>query len=117
MTVCVSILYICLSAAPTEVTNLDLIVLDSNTLHVTWDPPLQPNGVVSYTLNITYTDLATNMFYFVASTNHEVNDIAKNITFRDGLEPYAEYIATVVAMTTGGISPAVVVSVLTEQGG
>ena len=111
-------MYICSSTAPTEVLNLAIMANSStSTLQVTWDTPQRSNGMVSYTLNLTYTDLATNEFFFINSTVHSENDRSQTITFSSGLEPYAEYNVTVVAMTTGGESNPVTDSVITEEGG
>ena len=43
---------------PSEPQNL-MVMLSNSILTISWDPPSSPNGVVSYEVNITISDLAT----------------------------------------------------------
>lgn len=90
----------------------------TNSLQVTWDPPLMYNGPsLSYTLNVSYTNNATGNYVLVASASHIENDRAPYFAFifDNGLEPSTLYTAFVIAMNSGGQSAPATVSLLTSD--
>lgn len=96
--------------------NLIISIVNSSTLEITWDLPLRPNGALTYTITLSYTDLSTfntEMFFQRSETERRVLYTSS----MGDLEPYAMYEATVFAFTSVGESPAQTTSVVTDDGG
>ena len=91
-------------------------MVSATTLMVTWDSPLMPNGNLTYTTTLSYTDLATG-----SSTNNVLTMVTpegdRTVTYTGMIEPYAIYQATVIATTSAGDSTPATDSLLTPQGG
>ena len=102
--------------APSEVMNLSINIINSSTLEVTWAPPLRPNGALTYSVTLSYTDLATSSMEMVFQRNETDRRVIYTSAVSD-LEPYVMYGATVFAFTSVGNSPARMESIVTEDGG
>ena len=105
-----------LPAEPSVPTNV-AISLTNSRLTVSWDPPLDPNGIVTYELNITLVDMATlnSTPLFGPVLRDDSSRLFEMILAME--EPFARYEASVVAMTTGGRSQVVNVNTATGEGG
>ena len=78
--------------------------------------PLSPNGVVTYQINITVTDLVTNSTSLLEGPI-ERNDTSRSVEQPLTVEPHTQYTVAIVARTEGGVSDVVMESVTTDQGG
>ena len=107
-----------LSPVPSAVTNLTIAISGPNSLTISWDSPIDPNGILTYRISLSYTDLATSFQMNVRVTeNPEDNRMVLYNSDSQRLEPYARYDVTVTASTTAGSSDPVIASVTTSQGG
>ena len=93
--------------------NLVATRLDFSVINITWDEPQTPNGIVSYEVNVTGVDLATqlNVLSETAVTNETQYSVETTV------EVYAQYVVMVTAMTGGGQGPTVVTNFTTPEGG
>ena len=100
---------------PSTPQNLTVNLLNS-TLTVTWDPPSSPNGVVSYEVNITISDLATGV---VGSLGESImrNDSNRLVELNLSMEPFVRYSVSVLAGTIAGQSEVVSTNITTAEGG
>ena len=106
-----------LFAVPSEVQNLT-ITQNNETLLILWLDSSMPNGVVTYVISVTCFDLATNNLTFAeVYTVPFGGDLRIYIPFPGGLEPYAEYTATIIASTRAGNSSEMTDMLTTPQGG
>ncbi|XP_064396510.1 phosphatidylinositol phosphatase PTPRQ-like isoform X2 [Halichondria panicea] len=105
-------------AIPSPVTNLMLVMTNSSSLTVTWDPPSMPNGDLTYTATLSYTDLATGTIKTVLTMQTTENDrsVMYNSEPMTFLEPYARYDVVVIASTSVGNSTVTMDSITTPQG-
>ena len=89
----------------------------NTSLQITWDAPMDPNGVVTYELNITVSDLATENSSVLAGLILR-NDSNRFVDIPlEFVEPYANYSVSIFAMTNGGFSDVVRNNTITAQGG
>lgn len=104
---------------PSPVINLMLVMTNSSSLTVTWDPPSMPNGDLTYTATLSYTDLATGTSETVLMMQTTENDrsVMYNSEPMTFLEPYARYDVVVIASTSVGNSTVTMDSITTPQGG
>ncbi len=105
------------STVPSPVTNLMLMMTNSSSLTATWDAPLMPNGNLTYTITLSYTDLATDIIETVLTQQTTEDDRSVTYNSMTSLEPYARYDVVVIASTSVGNSTAAMESVFTSQGG
>ena len=87
----------------------------SNITHITitWDPPIQPNGIVNYTVLLQETDL-------LLSTTEDIilEEVAVlYLTITRMTKPYREYTATVTAQTSAGMGDDAVGVLRIPEGG
>ena len=92
------------------------VMLQNSDLIITWDPPASPNGVVSYEINITSTDLATGAVETLGESIVR-DDSSRRVVFPVSMEPYVRYDVSVLAATVAGESEAVTASHTTPEGG
>ncbi len=111
------ILYISPSTVPSPVVNLMLMMTNLSSLTATWDAPLMPNGNLTYTTTLSYTDLATDIIETVLTQQTTEDDRSVTYNSMTSLEPYARYDVVVIASTSVGDSDAATASVVTAQGG
>ena len=100
---------------PSVPQNLTVMLMNSD-LIITWDPPSSPNGVVSYEVNITRTDLATGV---VDGPGESIirNDSSRLVELSLCEDPFVRYDVSVSASTIAGESEAVSANITTDQGG
>ncbi|XP_053408878.1 usherin-like [Mercenaria mercenaria] len=91
-----------MSSRPAGVTPPKVQIKGPEVMTVTWDPPLQPNGVIEfYTVRLPMPQV-------------EIRNISvRSVTFED-LLPYTEYTVTVTACTSGGCTQSYPLSVRTH---
>lgn len=93
------------------------VTLVNSSLSISWDAPLSPNGIVTYEINVTLTDLDTSAQSLLVGPLLR-NDLSRLVELPLGTEePYATYEAAVVALTSGGRSEVASDSVTTGEGG
>lgn len=92
-----------------------IVMLENFELSATWEPPESPNGVVSYEVTITRTDLATNVMEDL-SVGLSRNDSYRRVMLTVSDEPFVRYNVSVRAATVTGQSDTVVESLDTPQG-
>ncbi|XP_050991467.1 phosphatidylinositol phosphatase PTPRQ [Labeo rohita] len=81
---------------PSSVQNVSYQNMTSTSIHVTWDPPLNPNGKITH-----YTVYAENLL-----TNQQLRQMTNTTTaVLTGLEKYSSYKVRVAASTAVGESP------------
>ena len=90
-------LFCSFSSEPSVVRRLNT-TYNSSHLVVSWESPEMPNGNVSYNINITGQDLATNREFL--NVSHVLSETMYVLIHN--IEPYAQYTATVSAMTGAG---------------
>ncbi len=90
---------------------------NSSSLTATWDAPLMPNGNLTYTTTLSYTDLATDIIETVLTQQTTEDDRSVTYNSMTSLEPYARYDVVVISSTSVGDSDAATASVVTAQGG
>ena len=98
-------------------TNLIIIISGPSSLTISWDPPLTPNGNLTYDISLSFTDLATNVTEMVLQTQTIENNRTLIFNSSEILEPYAEYQVEVVAFTSVDRSSPETDTVTTAQGG
>ena len=120
-----SVTYICTSntlsgnvllsvSEPSAVRELNLVVTASH-LTVTWDPPLMPNGIVSYDVLLSGVNLANDMLIDISDSS--VNVTQTMYSTPHSPLPYSNYTAVVTAFTSVGFGPEEVDSELTQAEG
>lgn len=97
---------------PSAPQNLTLDIVNS-TLVISWASPSILNGIVTYDVNITVEDLATD------ETTLFPGPITRNDSNRRivaVVEPFSSYSVSIIAMTVGGTSEIIVDSIITNEG-
>ena len=91
------------------------VSVSSNNTHliVTWEPPSEPNGIVTYTVQLLETDLLQSTT--VNITSQEVSELSLIIEFMT--KPYRQYTATVTAQTVAGMGESEEGGLMTPEGG
>ena len=102
--------------APSMPLNL-MVVIDMSSLIITWDMPEFLNGIVSYEINVTLTDLYTGVESPVGETLFHNSSDLRVVVELDNVEFYADYEVFILAETEGGRSDVVMEGFETEQGG
>ena len=89
--------------------------VSSNNTHliVTWEPPSEPNGIVTYTVQLLETDLLQSTT--VNITSQEVSELLLIIEFV--AKPYRQYTANVTARTGAGVGESEDGVLITPEGG
>lgn len=80
---------------------------------ITWDPPIQPNGIVNYTVLLWETDLLLGTTDVIASA--EGTELFLIVAYMT--KPFREYTATVTAQTSAGMGDDAVGMLRTAEGG
>ena len=93
-----------------------MAVLTDFILTISWDSPSDPNGIVSYEINITFHDLATGV---MALREGPIQRNASNrfVQFSLSAEPFVRYDVFLFARTIRGVSEIVSTNVTTDEGG
>ena len=91
------------------------VMLMNSDLIIMWDPPSSPNGVVSYEVSITRTDLATGVVDALGESIR--NDSSRLVELSLDEDPFVRYDVSVSASTIAGESEAVSANITTDQGG
>ena len=99
-------------AAPSEVLNL-MLTYNGSHFVISWEQPLQPNGILNYTVNFTGVSLVTSEQ--VASESVVVTELMYQPVVMG--EVYSFYTAIVVSQTGGGMGPGRSVDFTTPQEG
>ena len=84
---------------PSAVLNLNASI-NSTHIKITWDPPANPNGIVSYRVSTEERDLHSNSVILIFSANN-VNKTG--VSYGYIVEPYSEYTTNVTSMTRAGL--------------
>ena len=89
--------------------------VSSNNTHliVTWEPPSEPNGIVTYTVQLLETDLLQSTT--VNITSQEVSELLLIVEFV--AKPYRQYTANVIARTGAGMGESEDGVLITPEGG
>ncbi len=88
----------------------------SDQLVVTWQPPSMPNGVVSYTVNISAINLANDQAISIDQSSAVVTETMYSVSHSS--VPYSNYTVMVLALTIAGSSDTEeVVSIQTPEAG
>ncbi len=101
-------------SAPTPVLALGLIVAASE-IAVSWNPPLLPNGVVSYNVTLSGINLANNEAITISENSAIVDETSYTVAHSS--IPYSNYTAIVFASTSAGDSGGETVTEQTPEEG
>ena len=101
-------------AAPSPVQVLRLVVYSDN-LTVTWDPPVMPNGVVSYNITLSGINLVDSSPIDITSNTATITDTMYTVAHSS--IPYSNYTAVVVAFASAGASAERTVTEQTSEAG
>ena len=86
-------------------TNLNIIIINSFALHLSWSPPLIPNGIITrYTINC----IGEN------NKNHTVVT-STTMTLVSDLSPYTKYTCSIFGETRIGMGPPITAIGLTDE--
>jgi hypothetical protein len=100
-------------SVPGAVDNLEVLVLNDETFHVSWDPPLSPNGVLTGYEVVVTNEMNSNehiIWKMVAANVTELNTTS-------GIRPYVRYSVEVMASTSVGAGDSVEVIEYAKEGG
>lgn len=96
--------------------NLSVVLQNSSLLVIAWESPEFPNGVVSFQVNITSSDLATGVETSLGELLVQ-NSSNRFVELALGMEAFVRYGVSVSAKTIAGESEAVTGSITTAEGG
>ena len=91
------------------------LVVNDNNLTVTWIPPSETNGVVSYNVTLSGINLVDMSPITITPNTATVTDTM--YTANHSSTPYSNYTAVVVAFTSAGASPESTVTEQTSEAG
>ncbi len=104
----------CHTSVPTPVQELSLVVNGTH-LTVSWDPPLLPNGVVSYNVTLSGVNLANNEAITISANSAIVDETSYTVAHSS--ISYSNYTAIVFASTSAGDSTMETVTKQTPEDG
>ena len=102
-----------ISTVPGIVENLNLALINSTHLNVSWEEPSEPNGVITG-YNLTYSSV------YLPNNNNTLADVITNLTdtqYLLSVTPYTNYTIEVRAETGAGQGAASVSSIMTPEAG
>ncbi len=91
------------------------LIVTASEITVSWDPPLLPNGVVSYSVTLSGVNLANNEAITISTNSAIVNETSYTVDHTS--IPYSDYTAIVFASTSAGDSDVETVTVQTPEDG
>ncbi len=104
----------CHTSVPTPVQELSLVVNGTH-LTVSWNPPLLPNGVVSYNVTLSGVNLANNEAITISENSAIVMETSYTVTHSS--IPYSDYTAVVFSSTSAGPGSMTTVTEQTDEEG
>ena len=99
-------LFSLLSTAPSQPQSLMTDSINATAVLVVWDPPLIPNGILNYTVDIQLSGSSP----FISRVSRVLADTTEEF---GGLSPATMYVVTVRGMTSGGTGEAISLTVTT----
>jgi len=95
---------LCSILVPSAVTSLQAVAVNATAINVTWQPPINPNGIVLYRVTVPSLPFSETT---INATSLIVN----------GLDAYTAYCVTVTAYNTAGHSDSLEETVTTQESG